>query len=268
MSVTPASSVSSTLLATDHQKGTSVTSAIRPPFFEIGPKTFLDRAALLEVADAAWQASVRYEVAVIITPPALDIEAVKHTAQGLWVFAQSMDMARPGASTGAILPEALAAVGANGVMLNHAERPVDDGALPTAISRARDAGLLTLICADTIQQATRYAACAPDLILLEPHDLIGTAGHRRRPSIAEANAAVASVDPGVLVMHGGGVADEHHVRAIMTQGAAGTGCTTAIVKAADRRDMTARMIRAVREGWDARYDLIERPVCSDGSKAH
>jgi triosephosphate isomerase len=246
-----------------------VTSAIRPPFFEIGPKTFLDRAALLDVADAAWQASVRYEVAVIITPPALDIEAVKRTAHGLWVFAQSMDTARrPGPSTGAILPEALAAVGADGVMLNHAEWPVDDRALPTAICRARDAGLLTLVCADTIQQAIQYASRAPDLVLLEPHDLIGTDGHRQRPSIPQANAAVASIDPSVLVMHSGGVADERQVRAIMAAGAAGTGCTTAIVQAADRRDMTTRMIRAVREGWDASHDLIGRAICNHGSKAH
>jgi triosephosphate isomerase (TIM) len=151
-------------------------------------------------------------------------------------------------------------------MLNHAERPVDDHALPAAICRARDAGLLTLVCAGTVEQATRYAALAPDLILLEPHELIGTDGHRRRPSIAEANAAVAGVDPGVLVMHSGGVAGEHQARAIMAQGAAGTGCTTAIVRAADRRDMTGRMIGAVREGWDARHDLAGPRVCSEGAR--
>src|SRR5258708_18293838 len=116
--------------------------------FEIGPKTFLDRAGLLEIADAASAASARYQVAVIITPPALDIEAVRRAAPGLWVFGQSMDSAWPGASTGAIVPEALAAVGADGVMLNHAERPMDDSSLPTAIRRARDAGLLTLVCAE------------------------------------------------------------------------------------------------------------------------
>jgi triosephosphate isomerase len=236
------------------------------PFFEIGPKTFLGRAALLEIADAASAASARYEVAVIITPPALDIEAVRHAAPGLWVFAQSMDTARPGASTGAIVPEALAAVGADGVMLNHAERPLDDSALPSAVRRARDAGLLTLVCAQDVQHATRYAAWHPDLILVEPHDLIGTAGRDDRPPIAQANAAVASVDPDVLVMHSGGVADENDARALIAQGAAGTGCTTAIVRAADRRDMTTRMIRAVREGWDSRSDLVTSSISDSGTE--
>lgn len=243
-----------------------MTPTIRMPFFEFGPKTFLDRTALLEVVEVAQAASVRYEVSVIVTPPALDVEAVKSAAPDLWVFAQSMDAAPPGASTGAILPEALAAAGADGVMLNHAERRLEEDALLEAIQRAGDVGLLTLICADDVEQAIRYAEWGPSMILLEPPELIGTAHRHDRPWIPEANAAIASVDPGLLVMHSGGIADEQDVRTIIGQGAAGTGCTTAIVRATDRREMTSRMIRAVREGWDARSNLMASYVSMDGSE--
>jgi triosephosphate isomerase (TIM) len=239
------------------------TGMVSPPFFEFGPKTSLDRAALLEIVEAAREASIRYEVSIIITPAALDIEAVKQAAPEVWVFAQAMDVARPGSSTGAIVPEALVAVGADGVMLNHAERPIDDGALPEAIARAHEAGLLTLVCADDLEQATRYAEWGPNMILLEPPHLIGTRNRGDRPPIAQANAAIASVNPGVLVMHSGGIADEHDVRALVAQGAAGTGCKTAITEAADRLDMTTRLIRAVRQGWDARGRL-SAPETSDG----
>jgi triosephosphate isomerase (TIM) len=237
---------------------------IRDPFFEIGPKTFLDRSALLGVVDAASAASAEHDVDVIVTPPALDLEAVKRAAPGLWVFAQSMDVARPGATTGAIVPEALAAIGADGVLLNHAERPIPERALPGAVALAHDAGLQTLVCAEDADQAARYAALGPTIVLLEPRELIGATNARDRPSIAHANAAVARVDPRVLVMHGGGVANEDDARAIIARGAAGTGCTTAIVRAADRRDMTTRMIRAVREGWEARAAVgdvldVQRP---------
>jgi triosephosphate isomerase (TIM) len=229
-----------------------VTPTIRPPFFEFGPKTFLSRAELLEVVDAAATAAARYDVAVIVTPPALDVEAVKRAAPGLWVFAQAMDLAAPGTSTGAILPQALAAAGADGVMLNHAERPLAERALPDAIARARAAGLLTLVCADDTEEGVRCAAEGADLVLLEPHELIGTAHRSERPWIGPANAAIARVAPHVLVMHSGGVADEHDVQALIAQGADGTGCTSAIVRAADRRATTDRMIRAAREGWEAR----------------
>ncbi|HEX7291241.1 MAG TPA: triose-phosphate isomerase, partial [Conexibacter sp.] len=221
---------------------------------------------LLEVVEAASAASARDDVAVIVTPPALDVEAVKRAGPNLWIFAQAMDLARPGASTGAILPEALAAVGADGVMLNHAERPLEHAQLPQAVEQARTAGLQTLLCAEDVAQATRFAAWGPDVILLEPHELIGTAHHSHRPWIGPANAAVAEVDPRVLVMHAGGVADERDVRAILAQGATGTGCTSAIVRAADRRVTIERMIRAVREGWDARDELVASTTTNDGSE--
>jgi triosephosphate isomerase len=236
---------------------------IAAPFFEIGPKTFLDRAALIDVVRTAAECSLEHDVDVIVTPPALDLEHVKQTAPALWVFAQGMDLARPGPSTGAILPDALAAVGADGVMLNHVERPLDEADLPAAIEQAREAGLLALVCADDIGQAVRFAGWSPDMILLEPSVLIGTAHRRDRPWIAEANHAVAAVNPVVPIMHSGGVADEEDVRAIMAQGAAGTGCTSAIVRAEDRCAVTQRMIRAVREGWNARSALVASSASSD-----
>jgi len=233
---------------------------IRAPFFEFGPKTSLDRAPLLEIVNAARAASARYDVPVILTPPALDIEAVKRAAPELWVFAQAMDIASARASTGAILARALAAAGADGVMLNHVERRLDERLLPDAVRQAHEAGLLTLLCADDVEQATRYARWSPTLILLEPPELIGTAHRDPRPWIGAADAAIAHVDPNVLVMHSGGIADEHDVRALIAQGAAGTGCSTAIVRAADPCDMTTRMIRAAREGWNDRNQTKEDPM--------
>jgi triosephosphate isomerase len=229
---------------------------ITPPFFEFGPKTFLTRSALFEIADVAREASVRYDVSVIITPPVVDIEAVKSRVPGLWVFAQAMDDRPPGRSTGAVLPEALRAIGADGVLLNHAERPLSFEALRSAIRRADETQLRTLVCAQDASEAVRYAEWSPDIVLLEPHDLIGTTHKDDRPWIPAANRAIADVDPTVLVMHGGGVADPHDVRALIAQGADGTGCTSAIVRARDPGDMTAAMIRAVREGWDERTTAV------------
>jgi triosephosphate isomerase len=243
-----------------------VTTMISSPFFEIGPKTYLNRTDLLKLVEAASAASVEHGVAVMVTPPALDIEAVKTTGPDLWVFAQSMDAALPGRSTGAILPEALKAVGADGVMLNHAEKPVSDAALPGAIARAREAGLLTMVCAQDVEEAKRYASWGADMILAEPHHLIGTASRSDRAWIPHVNDAVRRVSPDVLIMHSGGIADEHDVRAVISKGAAGTGCTTAIVQAPDRRAATTRMLRAVREAWDARNSQPPLPFATNESE--
>jgi triosephosphate isomerase (TIM) len=233
------------------------------PFFEFGPKTFLNRSALLTIAEAASAASLRYDVAVIITPPALDIEALKSRFPALWIFAQGMDDVPKGLTTGAVLPEALRAVGADGVLLNHAERPLDIAALRSSISRANEADLQTLVCADDTSEAVRYAAWSPDIVLLEPHHLIGTADADGRPWIEIANREVAEVDQSVLVMHGGGVADPDTVRSLVAQGADGTGCTSAVVHSHDPVNTITSMIRAAREGWDQRPRAIVSSTSTD-----
>lgn len=225
---------------------------IATPFFEIGPKTFLTRRELLEVALAAARAGQRHQVDVILTPPALDIEIVKAAAPDLWIFAQTVDTARPGRSTGAITPEALRAAGADGVMLNHAERPLPNDRIHLALNRAAEAGLRTMICVDGLHEAQLFARHHPDIILAEPHRLIGTAHDNERPWIPVINDAVASTSPRTLVLHAGGVSNATDVTRLIAQGAAGTGCTTAIVAASDRANAVETMIRAVREAWDAR----------------
>jgi len=144
---------------------------------------------------------------------------------------------------------------------------MDEPTLRTAIEQARDAGLQTLVCANDIAEAARFAGWSPDMILLEPSELIGTAQRRHRPWIGESNRVVAAINPLIEVMHSGGVVDEDDILAIMREGAAGTGCTSAIVRAPDRRAMTQRMIRAVREGWDARAQLTPTASTTDGEVA-
>jgi triosephosphate isomerase len=191
-------------------------------------------------------------VSVIITPPILDLEIVKVSEPELWVFAQGMDLAEPGPSTGALLPEALAQVGADGVLLNHPERAVSDDDVAAGIGRALGCGLLTMVWADDEDQARKLARYGPDIVLCEPRRLIGNAGHMDRPWIPRVSKAVAEVAPHALVMHSGGIADPSDVLHVMSQGADGTGSTSAVVFAKDRPAVTHTLIHAVRLGWDRR----------------
>jgi triosephosphate isomerase len=231
------------------------------PFFEIGPKTYLRRRQLLEVAESANQASIETGVAVIITAPLLDIEIIKAAQPGLWVFAQHMDPERPGRSVGTVAPEALRDVGTDGVMLNHFERHLTAEVLEASIARAREVGLLTLVCADTVADSTRIALHHPDIILAEPPELIGTRSVGPRPWIPRFNRAVATVDPRIRVMHAGGIGSPDDVRAVIRQGASGTGVTTAIVDSEAPGVLAREMIRAVSAGRrerDARLANLEQ----------
>jgi triosephosphate isomerase len=229
------------------------TRVFSAPFFEVGPKTFLSRRQLLELASDASEAAIEYDVAVIMTTPALDIEKVKARTPTLWVFAQHVDPKRPGRSTGAIVPEALRDVGADGVMLNHFEKPLSFDDLTVTIERAHEVELLTLVCADTDADAERYAALHPQLLLAEPPHLIGAPGGIERPWIRELNDRIARIDRNILVMHSGGIGSSDDVYNVIREGASGTGATSAIVNSPQPGLMARNMIRAVREAWNDRH---------------
>lgn len=232
------------------------------PFFEFSPKTYLSRGEILEIAAVAAGAAKAYDVSVILTPPALDLESVKAAEPDLWVFAQGMDLGDPGQSMGALLPEALAAVGVDGVLLNHAERPLAGESVAEGIERAGQQGLLTMVWADGRAHARMLAHYHPDVLLAQPLRLMGTTTRADRPWIPEVNQAVREVDPSILVMHSGGITDGIDVFRVMSQGADGTGCTRAVVHAADRPAVIYELIRSARLYWDhartARTDVQSR----------
>ncbi len=89
------------------------------------------------------------------------------------VLAQHVDAEEPGAHTGAVLPESVRDAGAVGTLLNHSEKKLAPPVLSKSVERAKKAGLLTIVCAATPSEAKRIAALNPDIIAIEPPELIG-----------------------------------------------------------------------------------------------
>ena len=116
---------------------------IEPPFFEIGPKAYLFGERMLKLAIAADIASKKYDVRIILTPQYTDIRQIAQETDNIFVFAQHMDPLPIGRGLGSVLPEAIKAAGATGVMLNHAERPMSISDLYKTIKRADEVGLIS-----------------------------------------------------------------------------------------------------------------------------
>lgn len=110
---------------------------IRAPFFEIGPKSYLYGQDVVDLAIAADKASEKYGVDIIFTTPIVSISAVKAATKHIHVFAPHMDPLEPGRGLADILPESLVAAGAEGVMLNHVEKPLTLGVLKRRSSAPR-----------------------------------------------------------------------------------------------------------------------------------
>ena len=225
---------------------------IKAPFFEIGPKSYLYGDDVLNLAKAADRASKKYNVDIIFTCPIVDIRRVKEHTKRIHVFAPHMDPLVPGRGLADILPESLVAAGAEGVMLNHCEKPLDRETLEKTMRRADEVGLTTIVCADSLKDAREIAALKADIIVAEPSELIGLGVSVGPEYVEAATKAVKDVDPNTLVLTAAGISNGTDVYNTIKAGADATGSSSGIAKAADRAAMIDEMISALRKAWDER----------------
>ncbi len=229
------------------------TCKIKPPFFEIGPKSYLYGQDVIDLAIAADKASEKYGVDIIFTTPIVEIARVKAATKNIHVFAPHMDPIVPGRGLADILPESLVAAGAEGVMLNHVEKPVTFEVLEKTIERAEEVGLTTIVCADSMADASKIATLNPDIIVAEPSELIGTGVSVGPEYVKAATDAVKNVNPDILVLTAAGIANGEDVYNTIIAGADATGSSSGVAKAPDRAAMVDEMIAAVRRAWDERH---------------
>ena len=225
---------------------------IKAPFFEIGPKSYLYGQDVIDLAKAADVASAKYDVDIIFTTPIVEIARVKAATSRIHVFAPHMDPLRPGRGLADILPESLVAAGAEGVMLNHCEKPLSLGVLKETIKRADEVGLTTIVCADSMAEASMIAMLTPNIIVAEPSELIGTGVSVGPEYVKAATDAVKKINPDILVLTAAGIANGNDVYNTIFAGADATGSSSGVAKAADRAAMVDEMISAVRRAWNAR----------------
>jgi len=226
---------------------------IKAPFFEIGPKSYLYGQDVIDLAIAADKASEKYGVDIIFTCPIVEIARVKAATKRIHVFAPHMDPLKPGRGLADILPESLVAAGAEGVMLNHVEKQVTLSALKATIARADEVGLATIVCADSMAEASMIAKLRPNIIVCEPSELIGTGVSVGGEYVEAAMHAVKDVDPDILVLTAAGIANGTDVYNTIKAGADATGSSSGVAKAADRAAMVDEMIGAARKAWDERH---------------
>ena len=226
---------------------------IRAPFFEIGPKQYLYGQDVIDLAKAADEASEKYRVDVIFTTPYVEIARVKAATKHIHVFAPHMDPIHPGRGLADVLPESLVAAGAEGVMLNHNEKPLSIGVLRETILRAEEVGLTTIVCADSIAEAGMIARLSPDIIVAEPSELIGTGITSGPEYAAAAIRAVKDVNPDIQVLLAAGISNGNDVYETIMSGADATGSSSGVAKAPDRAAMVDEMLGAVRRAWDKRF---------------
>ncbi len=215
---------------------------IQRPFFVVNPKSYLYGEEAMQLAKHADALAEKYGYDIFFTAQHVDLRAIKQATKHLIITAQHMDGIVPGRGMGHILPEALVDAGVEAVFLNHAEHPLSMSALAKAIERAKALGMLSIVCADSVEEALALAMFEPDIMVCEPTSAIGTGKTSESTYKAQTNQAVKSVSPNTLVLQAAGISTGQDVYEAITSGADGTGATSGITAAKDPMAALEEMI--------------------------
>ncbi len=208
---------------------------IRTPVVLVNFKTYLEGTGkkALELARAAEKVSTETNVSIGVAVQPTDIAAIAH-AVSIPVLAQHIDPIDYGSSTGHVLPESVKEAGAVGTLVNHSERRLKLADIDAVITRARDLGLVSVVCSNNSAVSAATAVLKPDMIAVEPPELIGTGipVSRAKPEVVSGTVELVNrVNPKVVVLCGAGITAGEDVKAALRLGTEGVLVASGVVKA-------------------------------------
>ncbi|MDY6761989.1 MAG: triose-phosphate isomerase [Candidatus Nanohaloarchaea archaeon] len=196
------------------------------------------------VAAACRRVADETGAAIAVAPQNADVDRVSD-AVDIPVLAQHVDPAAYGSNTGSDLAETLAFNGASGVLINHSEDQVPVDVVEACVNRAHEAGLETIVCAESPVMAETVSAFWPGFVAFEPPELIG------------GDVSVASAQPGLVeeaversdvpVLTGAGVKGQEDVEKAVELGTEGVLVASGVVKAAEPEEAVRELVA----GFDA-----------------
>jgi len=208
----------------------------------------------LRLAKIAEEVSEQFGVTIAVAPPMIDLARVAAEVE-IPVFAQHVDPYKPGSHTGSIIAEDVKAAGAVGSLVNHSEHRLRLADIGMVLERLRENGLISLLCTDTVETTKAGAALSPDMLAIEPPELIGTGipVSKAKPEVVRgAVQAVQKINPDVHVLCGAGISTGDDVARAIELGAEGVLLASAYVKAKDPKLVLIDMAREALKGWEKR----------------
>jgi triosephosphate isomerase len=200
-------------------------------------KTFREATGrgAVRLAALAEDASRKTGLCFAVAPQAVDLRLVAMSVE-IPIFSQHVDPVGQGQFTGHISPEAAVDAGCIGTLISHSERPLELDEIEATVRRAREAGLIQVVCADSVERGEAIAPIKPDIIAIEPPELIGTGipVSKARPEVVSgAVKAIRDLEPGIRVLCGAGISRGEDVSAALRLGADGVLLASGVVRASD-----------------------------------
>jgi len=183
---------------------------------------------------------------IAVAVQAADIKAVAD-AVSIPVLAQHIDAVGFGSNTGHILPEAVKEAGAVGTLLNHSEHQLHIKMIAGGIDRARQVGLKTIVCANTADKAAEVAELDPDMVAVEPPELIGgdISVSTAKPEIIKNTVEKVEQVADIPVLCGAGVKTGDDIKKSIELGAKGVLLASGITKAEEPKKVLLDMAKSL-----------------------
>jgi len=221
------------------------TKSLRGFLLVVNFKTYIEATGkrAVELAKIAEEVSRETGATIIVAPQTTDIEPVSRIVD-IPVYSQHIDSVRPGAHTGHVTAEAVKSAGADGSLLNHSERRITPSDIAESLRLCIDADLRSLVCADTTEASVEIAKMLPDMIAIEPPELIGSgvSVSKARPGlITESVKQMRKVNHTVRVLCGAGITTAEDVSKALELGSEGVLVASAVVKNKDPRTVLQSM---------------------------
>ncbi len=210
---------------------------IQTPIIIVNFKTYLEATGkkAIELAKKAEKASKEIGVNVVVATQFADIARVAEAVE-IPVFAQHIDAVCPGAFTGHVLAECVKEAGAVGTLINHSEKQLKLSDVDAVIRHAKEKGLTSCVCTSNPAISAAVAYLHPDIISIEPPELIGTgiAVSKAQPeAVTNTIKLVRKVNDNAVILCGAGISHGEDVAVALKLGTQGVLVASGIVKAKD-----------------------------------
>jgi triosephosphate isomerase (TIM) len=182
-------------------------------------------------------------VSIAIAVQAVDLKMIASEVD-IPVLAQHFDLSDEGPFTGHITPYSLKAAGAYGSLLNHSEKRLSLDDIEESLDIARRLGLFTIACADTAYSGKALSELDPNMVAIEPPELIGgeVSVCTARPQLIP--DSVNMIGRGKVLV-GAGIKSREDVVTAIRGGASGVLVSSGIVKALDPEKILHEMVEGL-----------------------
>ena len=208
---------------------------LEAPMVIVNLKTYTESTGqkALELAKQAQKVNDETGILVGVAPQFTDIKTIADAVH-IPVFAQHLDPIKPGGYTGHVLVDSVKQAGAAGTLINHSERRLKLSEIDEIIRITKEHDLISIVCANNPTTSAAVAALKPDIIAIEPPELIGTGipVSKAKPEVVtDTVELVKQVNPTVTILCGAGISHGEDVAAALKLGAKGVLVASGIVKA-------------------------------------